>query len=112
MHALNLITDKAWQAARKTKMVTHPKTTLSSCALSPYPYFCTYVSEWLMEQQRFAVTEALRSGMTINSIIIACKADATRPATFYPREFTERASRSSSRGRSTTTRARATVRSV
>ena len=194
MHALNLITDKAWQAAKKTKLVTNPKTALSSCALSPYPYFCTYVSAWLLEQpalgrtladrieainrggltiqttlnpkmqkiaqqeleakvpignsesiggavamvepgtghvlaiaqntrysltngrgktsvnwavdaeyggsggfafgstaKMFAVTEALRSGMTINSIIIARNADATHPAYFYPREFTEKA---------------------
>ena len=194
MHVLNLITDKAWQTARKTKMVTNPKTALSSCGLSPYPYFCTYVSAWLLEQpalgktladrieainrggltiqttlnpkmqqiaqkelnakvpignsesiggavamvepgtghvlaiaqntrysltngrgttsvnwavdakyggsggfafgstaKMFAVTEALRSGMTINSIIIARKADATHPALFYPREFTEKA---------------------
>ena len=197
MHTLNLITDKAWQAAKKTKMVTNPKPAQSSCALSPYPYFCNYVKAWLLEQpalgktpeeriktinrggltiqttlnpkmqqaaqqelvarvpignpadigaaaavvepgtghvlaiaqnttfsvksgipgktsvnwavdqkyggsggfafgstaKMFAVAEALRSGMPINSTIFARPADATHPAYFYPDEFTEKACR-------------------
>ncbi len=197
MHTLGLITDKAWTAARKTKMVTHPKPAQSSCALSPYPYFCSYVSVWLLDQpalgktradrlekinrggltiqttlnpkmqlaaqkelvakvpignsadigaaaavvepgtghvlaiaqnttfslksgirgktsvnwavdqkyggsggfafgssaKMFAVAEALRSGMPINSTIVARPANATHPAYFYPYEYTEKACR-------------------
>ena len=197
MHKLGLITDKAWTAAKKTRMVTHPKPAQSSCALSPYPYFCSYVSAWLLDQpalgktradrlekinrggltikttlnpkmqlaaqqeliakvpignpadigaaaavvepgtghvlaiaqnttfslksgirgktsvnwavdqryggsggfafgssaKMFAVAEALRSGMPINSIIYARPADATHPAYFFPHEFTEKACR-------------------
>src|SRR5674476_32156 len=197
MHTLGLITDKAWTAAKKTKMVTHPQPAQSSCALSPYPYFCSYVSAWLLDQpalgktradrldkinrggltiqttlnpkmqgaaqqeliakvpignpadigaaaavvepgtghvlaiaqnttfslksgvrgktsvnwavdqmyggsggfafgssaKMFAVAEALRSGMPINSIIYARPADAQHPAYFFPYEFTEKACR-------------------
>ena len=35
----------------------------------------------------FAVAQALRSGMPINSIIFARPADATHPALFYPSDF-------------------------
>jgi membrane peptidoglycan carboxypeptidase len=197
MHTLGLITDKAWTAAKKTKMVTHPQPAQSSCALSLYPYFCSYVSAWLLDQpalgktradrldkinrggltiqttlnpkmqlaaqqeliakvpignpadigaaaavvepgtghvlaiaqnttfslksgvrgktsvnwavdqmyggsggfafgssaKMFAVAEALRSGMPINSIIYARPADARHPAYFFPYEFTEKACR-------------------
>jgi len=37
MRTLNLITDEAWQAARATKLVTHPRAAQNSCGLSPYP---------------------------------------------------------------------------
>ena len=49
MHVLNLITDKAWQDARATPMVTNSQPAKNSCALSPYPYFCNYVTAWLKE---------------------------------------------------------------
>ncbi|NMM22666.1 MAG: PASTA domain-containing protein [Phycicoccus sp.] len=195
MHLLGLITNKAWTAAKKTKLVTHPQPAQSSCALSPYPYFCGYVSEWLLDQpalgktradrldkinrggltiqttlnpkmalaaqqeltakvpignpadigaaaavvepgtghvlaiaqnttfslksgilgktsvnwavgqryggsggfafgssaKMFAVAEALRSGMPISSTIVARPADATHPAYFYPKDYTEKA---------------------
>jgi membrane peptidoglycan carboxypeptidase len=75
MHALNLITDKAWRVARATKMVTNPKPALSSCASSPYPYFCNYVTRWLMEQPSLGKTpadrkEAInRGGLTIQTTL-------------------------------------------
>ena len=75
MHTLNLITDKAWQAAKKSKMVTHNKSAPSSCALSPYPYFCTYVMEWLQELPALGKTpgERLkainRGGLTIQTTL-------------------------------------------
>jgi membrane peptidoglycan carboxypeptidase len=75
MHSLNMITDTAWQAAKNTKMVTSPKTAQGSCALSPYPYFCTYVMAWLMEQPTLGKTtadrlEAInRGGLTIQTTL-------------------------------------------
>jgi len=72
---LNLITDKAWLAAKKTKMVTNPKPALSSCALSPYPYFCNYVIAWLKDQKVLGATtadrvEAInRGGLTIQTTL-------------------------------------------
>jgi len=75
MRALNLITDKAWLAAKNIKMVTNPKPALSSCASSPYPYFCNYVTRWLMEQPSLGKTpadrkEAInRGGLTIQTTL-------------------------------------------
>jgi len=75
MHALNLITDKAWRVARATKMVTQNKPALNSCASSPYPYFCNYVTLWLMEQPSLGKTPAERKqainrgGLTIQTTL-------------------------------------------
>lgn len=75
MHELNLITDKAWRAARATKMVTHSLPARNSCALSAYPYFCSYVTAWLdqlqvlgktLEERRRAIT---RGGLTIQTTL-------------------------------------------
>ncbi|NMM25331.1 MAG: PASTA domain-containing protein, partial [Phycicoccus sp.] len=75
MHDLNLITDKAWTAAKQSKMVTNPQPAQSSCALSPYPYFCSYVKAWLLEQKALGKTEAERTeainrgGLTIQTTL-------------------------------------------
>src|SRR5674476_312739 len=75
MHTLGLITDKAWTAAKKTRIVTHPKPAQSSCALSPYPYFCNYVKLWLLEQPALGKTRADRNeainrgGLTIQTTL-------------------------------------------
>ncbi|MEO6144559.1 MAG: transglycosylase domain-containing protein [Dermatophilaceae bacterium] len=75
MRTLNLITDKAWQATKKTKMVTNNKPTPSSCALSPYPYFCTYVTEWLKDLPALGKTpeermkRLTRGGLTIQTTL-------------------------------------------
>src|ERR1035437_1915647 len=75
MHTLGLITDKAWTAAKKTKMVTHPEPAQSSCALSLYPYFCSYVSAWLLDQPALGKTRAdrldniNRGGLTIQTTL-------------------------------------------
>src|SRR5665647_592590 len=75
MYALNLITEKAWTAAKKTRMVTNPKPAQNSCALSPYPYFCNYVKLWLLEQPALGKTKAERNeainrgGLTIQTTL-------------------------------------------
>jgi len=75
MHALNLITDKAWQDARKSKIATNSQPALNSCAQSPYPYFCNYVIAWLKEQKVLGATiaervEAInRGGLTIQTTL-------------------------------------------
>jgi len=75
MHTLKLITDKSWLAAKKTKMVTNNKPTPSSCALSPYPYFCEYVTKWLQELPALGKTPAERikrvnrGGLTIQTTL-------------------------------------------
>ena len=75
MHTLNLIADKAWRAARATKMVTHSLPAQNSCALSPYPYFCTYVTAWLEELPSLGKTTQerkrtiSRGGLTIQTTL-------------------------------------------
>ncbi|MEP7368041.1 MAG: penicillin-binding protein [Dermatophilaceae bacterium] len=75
MHTLKLITDKAWLGARKAKLVTNRKPAPSSCALSPYPYFCSYVDAWLLEQPVLGKTRAdrleriNRGGLTIQTTL-------------------------------------------
>src|SRR5450756_1063291 len=75
MHTLNLITDKAWQDARNSKMVIHTLPAQNSCALSPYPYFCNYVKEWLLQLPALGKTRAERSrrinqgGLTIQTTL-------------------------------------------
>jgi membrane peptidoglycan carboxypeptidase len=75
MHTLNVITDKAWRDARATKMITHSLPAQNSCALSPYPYFCTYVTAWLEqlpalgktpEERKRTIT---RGGLTIQTTL-------------------------------------------
>jgi membrane peptidoglycan carboxypeptidase len=75
MHQLNLITDKAWRAAKKTKLVTKSQPAQNSCALSPYPYFCNYIKAWLMDQPALGKTRAdrektiNRGGLTIQTTL-------------------------------------------
>jgi membrane peptidoglycan carboxypeptidase len=75
MHTLGLITDKAWQSARKSKIVIHSKPAQNSCALSPYPYFCNYIKEWLLDQPALGKTPAERAnrinrgGLTIQTTL-------------------------------------------
>jgi membrane peptidoglycan carboxypeptidase len=75
MHTLNLITDKAWLAAKATKMVTHSLPAQNSCAQSPYPYFCTYVTAWLEQLPALGKTPQerkrtiSRGGLTIQTTL-------------------------------------------
>jgi len=75
MHTLHLITDKAWLAAKATKMVTHSLPAQNSCALSPYPYFCTYVTAWLEQLPALGKTPQerkrtiSRGGLTIQTTL-------------------------------------------
>jgi membrane peptidoglycan carboxypeptidase len=75
MHTLKLITDAAWQSARKAKIVIHTLPAQNSCALSPYPYFCNYIKEWLLQLPALGATRAERSsritqgGLTIQTTL-------------------------------------------
>jgi len=75
MHTLNLITDEAWQAARATKLVTHPRAAQNSCGLSPYPYFCDYITQWLKNLPALGntteerVKRINRGGLTIQTTL-------------------------------------------
>jgi membrane peptidoglycan carboxypeptidase len=65
MHQLKLINDNSWSHARASRMVLNSKPAQNSCALSPYPYFCDYIKEWLLWQPALGKTRAERQ-KTIN----------------------------------------------
>jgi membrane peptidoglycan carboxypeptidase len=73
MLELKVISKKAWQSARKAKMVLNPKPAQNSCALSPYPYFCEYIKHWLLELPALGNTKEEREkrinrgGLTIQT---------------------------------------------
>jgi len=75
MHTLKLISDSSWSQARASKMVLNPKPAQNSCALSPYPYFCDYIKEWLLWQPALGKTRAERQkrinrgGLTIQTTL-------------------------------------------
>jgi membrane peptidoglycan carboxypeptidase len=75
MHQLNLITDEAWKSAKASKLVLNPKPAQNSCALSPYPYFCEYIKDWLLELPTLGKTPAERAkrinrgGLTIQTTL-------------------------------------------
>ncbi|MBC7557938.1 MAG: penicillin-binding protein [Dermatophilaceae bacterium] len=75
MHTLKLISDNAWSQARASRMVLNPKPAQNSCALSPYPYFCDYIKEWLLWQPALGKTRAERQkrvnrgGLTIQTTL-------------------------------------------
>jgi membrane peptidoglycan carboxypeptidase len=75
MHTLKLITDAAWKSARSSKIVIHTLPAQNSCALSPYPYFCNYIKEWLLQLPALGATRAERSrrinqgGLTIQTTL-------------------------------------------
>ncbi len=75
MHTLKLISDNSWSHARASKMVLNPKPAQNSCALSPYPYFCDYIKEWLLWQPALGKTRAdrqktiNRGGLTIQTTL-------------------------------------------
>jgi membrane peptidoglycan carboxypeptidase len=75
MHELGLISDKAWTAARASKVQLHVTSAQNSCATSTYPYFCDYVIAWLKQQPALGKTIAERTkninrgGLTIQTTI-------------------------------------------
>lgn len=75
MHILKLITTTAWQNARNSPMVIHSLPAQNSCALSPYPYFCNYIKEWLLQDPALGANTAARTqrinegGLTIQTTL-------------------------------------------
>lgn len=63
MHDLGLITDKQWQDARASKLKLNLTPGQSSCAASPYPYFCAYTLNWLLEQPALGRTVKERKNL-------------------------------------------------
>jgi membrane peptidoglycan carboxypeptidase len=75
MHTLKLITTTAWQNARHSPMELHSLPAQNSCALSPYPYFCNYIKQWLLQDPALGANTAARTkringgGLTIQTTL-------------------------------------------
>jgi membrane peptidoglycan carboxypeptidase len=77
MHDLGLISVADWRAAEKRSLAKDldVKPPLSTCALSPHPYFCEFILQWLERQPALGDTvEArhdllYRGGLTIRTTL-------------------------------------------
>ncbi len=75
MYQLKLITTREWKYARASKMALNPKPAQNSCSLSPYPYFCEYIKEYLKDLPALGKTRAERDkrinrgGLTIQTTL-------------------------------------------
>ncbi|HRW19067.1 MAG TPA: transglycosylase domain-containing protein [Dermatophilaceae bacterium] len=79
MHELGIITDADWKTARAVPLKDMLRVTpmVSSCAASPYPYFCDYLMVWLKSDpslnqalgntQEQRIQAIYRGGLTIKT---------------------------------------------
>lgn len=77
MHALGELTTAQWQAAvrRPLKADLHVTDPPATCAQSRYPYFCTFVVSWLLQQPALGATPqarhdlVFRGGLTVHTTL-------------------------------------------
>ena len=75
MLELGVITPAQHASARAAKLVLNVREGQSTCAMSPFPYFCTYVIAWLKEQPALGRTVAernraiFRGGLTVQTTL-------------------------------------------
>ena len=77
MHSLGIITDKQYTTAiarplAKDMRVSEPR---GNCAASPYPYYCDFITNWLLEQPNLGKTRKdrlnllKRGGITVQTTL-------------------------------------------
>ncbi|HET7305196.1 MAG TPA: penicillin-binding protein [Segeticoccus sp.] len=75
MYQHNFIDRQQWKKAKKAPVKLHVTHRKSSCAASKFPYFCTYVMNWLEQQPALGPTVAQRidkinrGGLTIRTTL-------------------------------------------
>ncbi len=76
MHEQGMISNKAWKQARASKISTKPRDSQQSCLNSDYPYFCEYVTQWLLQNDGLGATKQERldalttGGLTIETTLV------------------------------------------
>ncbi len=76
MREQGMISAKAWKQARASKIATKPTDSQQSCLNSTYPYFCEYVTQWLLQNDGLGATKQERldalttGGLTIETTLV------------------------------------------
>lgn len=76
MHEQGRISDKAWEQARASKIALKETDSQRSCLNSKYPYFCDYVTQWLLQNESLGATREERldtlttGGLTIETTLV------------------------------------------
>src|SRR5690606_15050424 len=61
MLALEMISEEEWETARESELELTLTDSQRSCINSPNPYFCDYVTAWLLQQPALGATQDERS---------------------------------------------------
>src|SRR5690606_28716198 len=75
MVALEMITEEEWEAARESEIELALTDSQRSCINSRNPYFCDYVTAWLLQQPALGATQDERferlttEGLTITTTL-------------------------------------------
>ncbi|MGB3829670.1 MAG: transglycosylase domain-containing protein [Ornithinimicrobium sp.] len=75
MYAQDMISTKEWEKARKAKLNLDITDSQRTCLNSKYPYFCDYVTNWLLQNDTLGATQQERAtalntgGLTIETTL-------------------------------------------
>ncbi len=75
MYAQDMITEKEWRKAKRSKLGLDVTDSQRTCLNSRYEYFCSYVEEWLLQNETLGKTRAEREaalttgGLTIETTL-------------------------------------------
>src|SRR5690606_5720206 len=75
MYEQGMISEKEWDKARKSKIELEVRDSQRSCMNSAHPYFCDYVTEWLLQHDALGATREEREtklttgGLTITTTL-------------------------------------------
>ncbi|MGB3686636.1 MAG: penicillin-binding protein [Ornithinimicrobium sp.] len=75
MYEQDMITEKRWKKASNSEIKLDVTDSQQSCLNSPYPYFCDYVEEWLLQNDTLGATREEREtnlttgGLTIQTTL-------------------------------------------
>lgn len=87
MFELGFITEEEWQQATAAEIVLDVQPSQGSCLNSPHPYFCDYVTEWLLQNPGLGATRAEREellttgGLTVTTTLDPALADRINEVT-------------------------------
>ncbi|CAN5895514.1 transglycosylase domain-containing protein [soil metagenome] len=81
MYTNEMITEAAWRQARTSQLELDLRDSQRSCINSAHPYFCDYVTEWLLQHESLGATREEREtllttgGLTVETTLDPAMAD-------------------------------------